>query len=230
MLLHPALCPVHPQTCKLQLLYIMLCMLPVSISVIHICLRNSMDVFECNTSSQVGECTNSDCMQADVEKPVLHYMANLEYAFAEPHTYSPRLSHAPGSVMLPTCMPDCADTVERMMGGSSRNPYNIFLLGVGPMINASLAIAAFAGTSEKGAWGPWAKTLVESWKNNGVEVRHKVHMRRVHIYSSQPQMINKEYNGCSGYEFKQVSASTCCMSLCCTVLYCNIIPNPLDSS
>ena len=73
------------------------------------------------------------------------------------------------------------------MGGSSRNPYNIFLLGIGPMINASLAIAVFVGTSEKGAWGSGAKTLVESWKNNGIEVRQIVHTQRAPIYSSQRQ-------------------------------------------
>ena len=81
--------------------------------------------------------------------------------------------------MFPTCMPDCADTIETMMGGSFRNPYNIFLLGIGPMVNASLFVAVFAGFSEKGAWGPWAKTLVESWKNTGLEVRQIVNMQRV---------------------------------------------------
>lgn len=65
------------------------------------------------------------------------------------------------------------------MGGSFRNPYNIFLLGIGPMINASLFAAMFTGFGEKGAWGSRAKTLVASWKNTGMEVRPIVHMQRV---------------------------------------------------
>lgn len=57
------------------------------------------------------------------------------------------------------------------MGGAIRNPYNVFLLGIGPMINASLFTSVFANLGEKGAWGPKAKELTESWKNSGAEVR-----------------------------------------------------------
>lgn len=62
------------------------------------------------------------------------------------------------------------------MGGATQNPYNIFLLGIGPMINASLFVSVFAGTAEKNAWGTGCQAMVQSWKNSGVEVRRSILM------------------------------------------------------
>ena len=94
----------------------------------------------------------------------------------------------------------CADTIESMMGGSTRNPYNIFLLGIGPMINASLIVAVFTGFGEKGAWGSWAKTLVESWKNNGIEVRQCRESQGVSDNLSWRQDHQQEIWGCFGHK------------------------------
>ncbi|KAL3147954.1 hypothetical protein ABBQ38_014249 [Trebouxia sp. C0009 RCD-2024] len=60
-------------------------------------------------------------------------------------------------------------TVEAMMGGATRNPYNVFLLGIGPMINASLITAVFTNLGEKGAWGTRLQEVTEGWKTSGVE-------------------------------------------------------------
>ena len=63
-----------------------------------------------------------------------------------------------------------ADTVEALMGGVTHNPYNIFMLGIGPMINAGISMSVMANFAEKGAWGPRLQNQVLSWKSTGTEV------------------------------------------------------------
>ena len=63
-----------------------------------------------------------------------------------------------------------ADTVEMLMGGAIHNPYNVFMLGIGPMINASLLATVFVSFAEKGSWGSRAQAFVYPWKNTGSEV------------------------------------------------------------
>ena len=154
----------------------MLCTLPASISQIQIPVCNSMSFCQHNAQAAVAKleslltliaCKLTVCC---IGKSGIYCLLN-PYAPPPPNPPPPLFSHTSCTAMFPTSMPDCADTIETMMGGSNRNPYNIFLLGIGPMINASLGIAVFTGFAEQGAWGSWAKTLVESWKNSGIEVR-----------------------------------------------------------
>lgn len=86
------------------------------------------------------------------------------------------------------------------MGGATRNPYNVFLLGIGPMINASLITAVFTNLGEKGAWGTRLQEVTEGWKTSGVEVTalhtNKVSMYRQHMFADPKIRLTCKFRLC----------------------------------
>lgn len=61
-----------------------------------------------------------------------------------------------------------AGAVDAMLGGSVQMPYNIFLLGVGPILNASIFASVFL--TQRIWWPPQMVARIESLKESGSEV------------------------------------------------------------
>ncbi|DBA71337.1 TPA: hypothetical protein ACH3X2_011146 [Trebouxia sp. C0005] len=60
-----------------------------------------------------------------------------------------------------------ASAVDAMFGGSVQMPYNIFLLGVGPILNASIFASVFL--TQRMWWPPQMAARIESLKESGSE-------------------------------------------------------------
>ena len=61
-----------------------------------------------------------------------------------------------------------AGAVDAMFGGSVQMPYNIFLLGVGPILNASIFASVFL--TQRIWWPPPMAARIEFLKESGSEV------------------------------------------------------------
>ena len=68
--------------------------------------------------------------------------------------------------------------VDAMFGGSVQMPYNIFLLGVGPILNASIFASVLL--TQRMWLPPQMAARIESLKESGSEV-HLLHLSTINV-------------------------------------------------
>ncbi len=70
-----------------------------------------------------------------------------------------------------------------MLGASLQMPAHVFLLGIGPMLNASIAMSIVLANPFD-MCGPQLTSHLESLKNSGSEVRKLLHHHLTHVIAA----------------------------------------------